>query len=211
MRNVIIIGDSGHAKVVEDVVNSDGMKVIAKLDDKYETVISNVSLLMGPISYLFDLLGKDPEAGVIIGIGSNQVREQLVNSFQLPSNSYVTVIHRSAIVSPSVKLGDGVVVMPGAVINAATVIGDHVIINSASVVEHDCFVGDFAHVSPGAVLTGGVQIGKGTHVGAGASIIPQKKIGAWSIIGAGAVVTSEINGGATAVGVPAIVVKREGT
>ena len=49
MKKIVIIGDSGHAKVVADVVNSnDGMMVYAKLDDKYTEIFVEDGLLKGP-------------------------------------------------------------------------------------------------------------------------------------------------------------------
>lgn len=211
MRKIVIIGDSGHAKVITDIVNSnDDMSVFAKLDDKYQEVFVEDGLLKGPVSHLDELIESDSKIQVVIGIGSNTVRKKIASSLRLASEMYVSVIHSSAIVSPSAELGIGTVVMPGAIINADAKIGDHVIVNSASVLEHDCVVGDYAHISPLAVLTGGVTIGEGTHIGAGASVIPLKSIGAWSIVGAGAVVVSDIEGKVTVVGAPARVVKREG-
>jgi len=211
VRKIVIIGDSGHAKVITDIVNSnDDMSVFAKLDDKYQEVFVEDDLLKGPVSHLDELIESDSKIQVVIGIGSNTVRKKIVSNLRISSEMYVSVIHSSAIVSPSAELGIGTVVMPGAIINADAKIGDHVIVNSASVVEHDCVVGDFVHMSPLAVLTGGVRIGEGTHIGAGASVIPLKKIGAWSTIGAGAVVVSDIEDRVTVVGSPARVIQREG-
>jgi len=211
VRKIVIIGDSGHAKVIADVVNSnDDMSVYARLDDKYQKVFVEEGLLKGPVSHLDKLLEIDSEILVVIGVGSNAVRKKIVSNLRISSEMYVSVIHSSAIVSLSAKLGIGTVVMPGAIINADANIGDHVIVNSASVVEHDCVVEDFAHISPLAVLTGGVRIGEGTHIGAGASVIPLKKIGAWSTVGSGAVVVSDIEDRVTVVGSPARVIQREG-
>jgi len=211
VRKIVIIGDSGHAKVITDIVNSnDDMSVFAKLDDKYQEVFVEDGLLKGPVSHLDELIESDSEIQVVIGIGSNTVRKKIVSNLRISSEMYVSVIHSSAIVSPSAELGNGTVVMPGAIINADANIGDHVIVNSGSVVEHDCVVGDFAHISPLAVLTGGVRIGEGTHIGAGASVIPLKTIGVWTIVGAGAIVVSDIEDRVTVVGSPARVIKREG-
>ncbi|MBE1556423.1 NeuD/PglB/VioB family sugar acetyltransferase [Sporosarcina limicola] len=211
MRKIVIIGDSGHAKVIADVVNSnDDMMVYARLDDKYQEVFVEGELLKGPVNHLFELIGSDSKIRIVIGIGSNIVRKKIVSNLKLPSEMYVSAIHCDAIVSPSAEIGNGTVVMPGAVVNADAKIGNHVIVNSGSVVEHDCVVGDYSHISPNAVLTGGVSTGEGTHIGASASIIPLKKVGTWSIVGAGAVVVSDIEDNVTVVGMPARVVKREG-
>jgi acetyltransferase-like isoleucine patch superfamily enzyme len=53
-----------------------------------------------------------------------------------------------------------------------------------------------------------VKIGEGAEIGTGAVIVPGCAIGDWSIVGAGAVVTGNVPDDATAVGVPARVVKQ---
>lgn len=208
MKRIVIIGDSGHSKVVADVIQSnDDMIVIGKLDDKYEQVFIEDKIVKGPVNHLQKLMDDEPELGIIFGIGSNLIRKKLVLQFGLSSEMYANAVHASAVVSPSAEIGFGTVVMPGAIINADARIGEHAIVNSGSVIEHDCNLGDFVHISPQAVLSGGVSVGVGTHIGVATSIIPLKKIGAWSILGAGAVVVTDIKDRVTAVGIPAKPIK----
>ncbi|SIT73571.1 acetyltransferase [Edaphobacillus lindanitolerans] len=210
MIRVVVIGDSGHSKVVEDLVNANPeVSLLAKLDDRYDEVFERHGIIRGPLSYLKRII--DPDTKVVFGIGSNKVRQKLVEEFGIPLTSYITLVHPSATISPSASVGRGTVIMPGAVVNADAVIGDHVILNTGCVVEHDCKVGDYAHISPRACLTGGVVIGEGAQVGAGASVIPQKAIGNWTAVGAGATVITDIPERVTAVGVPARVIRKEGT
>ena len=210
MRKIVIIGDSGHAKVITDIVNSnDEMKVYAKLDDRYKDVFMEDGLIKGPVNHLWELLDVDASLGVIIGIGSNVVRKKIVKELNLEPERFVSAIHSSAIVSESVEVGVGTVVMPGAIVNADTRLGEHTIVNSGCVIDHDCILGNYGHVSPLAAITGGVYIGEGTHVGAGASVIPLKTVGEWSTVGAGAVVVSDIEDGVTVVGAPARAIRKK--
>lgn len=206
--NVILIGDSGHARVIADNVVSAGNKVIARLDDKYKELFKEGDIWLGPVSEVYDLIEQE-NAKVIIAIGSNPIRKKIVDRLDLQVCHYATVVHKEAIISPSVSIGHGSVVMPGVIVNAAAAIGKHVILNTRLVIEHDCLVDDYAHVSPGAMITGGVSIHEGVHVGAGATVIPTKSIGQWSVIGAGSVVIDDIEEYSTAVGVPAKVIKKE--
>lgn len=211
MIKVVIVGDSGHAKVVADVVNShEDMVVYAKLDDKYSEIFVEDGLVKGPVSHLEKLIEAVSDIRVVLGVGSNSIRQKIASRLGLPAAMYVCPVHSTAIISPSAKLGVGTVVMPGAIVNADATIGDHVIVNSGSVVEHDCVIEDYGHISPLAVLTGGVRVGEGTHIGAGASVIPLMRIGAWTTVGSGAVVVSDIEGHVTVVGAPARIMKREG-
>ena len=57
-------------------------------------------------------------------------------------------------VSPSVQLGAGVLLMPGAVVNAHASIGAGAVVNTNAAVDYEVSVGSFAHVAVGSV-TGG--------------------------------------------------------
>lgn len=204
--NIILIGDSGHGKVIVDIVRSNGDNVVAKLDDKYSEAFNENNCFFGPVSNVKDLI-KEKQAKVIISIGSNSIRRKVVERLSLSNDHYATSIHKQAIISPSAEIGSGTVIMPGAVVNADVCIGSHSIVNSSSVIEHECIIGDFAHVSPGAIMAGGAELSEGVHIGAGATIIPLKKVGQWSVVGAGSVVLGNIKGFSTAVGIPAKVIK----
>ena len=205
---IILIGDSGHGKVIADNIVSMGNHVVAKLDDKYTELIKEENCWIGPVSEVHVLIEQE-RAKVVVAIGSNRVRQKVVRRLSLGAEQYATIIHKEAIISPSAVIGNGTVVMPGVIVNAAASIGNHAILNTGAVVEHDCEVRDYAHISPGAILTGGVEIGEGAHIGAGATVIPLKKIGQWSVVGAGSVILDHIGELSTAVGIPARILKRK--
>lgn len=211
MKRVVILGDSGHSKVISDLIHSnEGMSLTAKLDDRYDEVFVREGVTKGPIAYLRQLLQEESDICVVFGIGSNTVRKRLVKELGLPRTSFISLIHPTAVISPSAVIGLGTVVMPGVVVNADATIGDHAILNTGSIIEHDCKVADYAHISPQSILAGGVTVGEGAHVGAGASVIPLKTVGEWSTIGAGAAVVSNIPSNVTAIGVPAKEIWKEG-
>jgi len=206
---ITIIGQGGHSKVIQDIISSNKeYEIVAYLDDRYgdTTVVDNI--YFGPISAAQKIISFFDNIKFIIAIGNNKVRKSIAQKLDLPDDYYTTLIHKTAVVSPSAKIGYGTVIMPNAVINADAQIRNHVIVNTSAVVEHDNKLNDFAHVSPGSTLTGSVEIGEGTHIGAGATVIPNVKIGQWSVIGAGAVVTHDIPSNCTAVGIPAKVIRK---
>lgn len=193
---VSILGASGHAMVIIEIIKTvSGVEVFAVYDDD-ETVES----IMG-----YSVENKIPDTlsdsqKVIIAIGDNKLRAEIAKKsifrFLEP------LLHANAVVCPSAKIGVGTVVMAGAVINAQAKIGNHCIINTGAIVEHEVVIEDYVHISPNAVLTGKVTIGEGTQIGAGASIIPGIKIGKWATIGAGAVIIKDVADNATVVGNP---------
>ncbi|MCT8139012.1 acetyltransferase [Anaerobacillus sp. CMMVII] len=184
-------------------------EIVGYLDDKYqETTIIN-HMYVGPISSLKELIYIFKEVSFVIGIGNNRIRKNIVTQLNLPKQSYATLIHPSAVISPRAKIGSGTVIMANAVVNVDANIGQHSIINTGAIVEHDNRLGNFVHISPNATLTGTAHIEDGVHVGAGATVIPNITVGEWSVIGGGATVINHIPPYCTAVGVPAKVISKE--
>ena len=192
-KDVIIIGASGHGKVVADIVEANGDNVIGFLDDNPEC---------DTLGFVNDY-EKYKDCYFVIAIGNAKVRENISKN----NVKFYTAIHPSAIISPSACIGEGTVVMPNAVINADAKIGKHCIINTSSVVEHDDIIDDFAHISVGAKLGGIVEVGKSTWIGIGACVKQCISICGDCVIGAGAVVVRDITESGTYIGVPAKRVK----
>ncbi|WP_430786428.1 acetyltransferase [Virgibacillus flavescens] len=203
---VIIIGDGGHSRVIQEMIISCGSSISAILDDKYEHGIRRNGIIYAQISFLPKLLKKDTK--IVIAIGSNAIRKRIVRRINIIPEMYATIIHPTAVISTSAQIGYGTVVMPHVVINAQAAVGTHCIINTASIIEHDNTIGDFSHISPNATLTGNVTTGEGVHVGASSTIIPGKHLGSWSIIGAGSTVIEHIPAYSKAVGCPTRIIER---
>jgi UDP-perosamine 4-acetyltransferase len=210
LRTFLIWGAGEHGKVVADLVRASEGRIAgfvdadpAKLGREAEPGGARVIMAQEELVDGLRENGCYPQGidAVALAIGDNGVRQRcllLLGGYTVPS-----LVHPSAVVSPSVRFGRGTVVYASAVVNAAACIGGAVIINSAAVVEHDCFVADGAHVSPGAVLAGRVRLGERSSVGAGATVIPGVVIGADVAVGAGAVVIRDVPDGTTVAGVPA--------
>lgn len=139
----------------------------------------------------------DPYAPAIIAIGDNRARQ--LND----SGTLVNVIHPTAFVDVSARLGRGVFIGPRAVVHVGARVGRGAIINTGAIVEHDCHVGDWTHLAPGAVLCGTVTVGEGAFIGANAVVRENTTICPWAVIGGGAVVVGNIDEPGTYCGCPA--------
>jgi sugar O-acyltransferase (sialic acid O-acetyltransferase NeuD family) len=192
-----LFGASGHAKVIIDILENNNIPVEALFDDNEE-----IKVLQGYPVFPADKI-KEP---LIISIGDNRTRQKIAQSLDVLFAP--ALIHSSAIVSGTVKMQEGTVVMQGAIIQSCTTIGKHCIINTGASVDHDCVLEDYVHISPHATLCGNVKIGEGAWIGAGAVVVPGIKIGQWSVIGAGSVVTKSIPDNSIAYGSPCKAVKK---
>lgn len=198
-KDVIIIGASGHGKVIADIVLKSKDRLIGFLDDD-----ENVKECDG-----YSVLGKTTDytnylnAYFVIAIGNPETREDFANKMTGKVKWYTAIHPSTQISSMNVSIGEGSVIMANAVINSNTTIGRHCIINTSAVVEHDNKINDFVHVSVGAKLGGTVEIGKSTWLGIGCTINNNIRICDHCMIGAGAVVVSDISESGVYIGVPA--------
>jgi len=190
---LFVYGASGHGKVVADIARLLGYDFSGFIDDA--PVASARSFEK--------LCTEHAGAHVALGIGNNTSREVVYRRLKTSGFKITTLVHPSAIVAESAKIGEGCVVMAGAVINPDALIERGAIINTGAIIEHDNTIDQFAHISPGACLAGDVSVGSFAHVGIGCSVIQGIHIGAHALIGAGSAVIHDIGEHTTAVGVPA--------
>ncbi|MED3998182.1 acetyltransferase [Peribacillus frigoritolerans] len=202
MKNkLLIIGASGHGKVVADIALKMNKWVsIAFLDDD-----ASIKSSMG-----IEVIGKSAEAftniqdyDIFVGIGNNSTREKIQKKLEAKGASIPSLIHPSAVIGEQVELESGTVVMAGVVINCCTKIGKGCIINTGATVDHDNIIEDFVHISPGAHLAGTVKVERGSWLGIGSVVSNNVYITSRCKVGAGAVVLRDITETGTYVGVPA--------
>lgn len=198
---LVIWGAGGHGKVVLDIAGSTGhFEQTVFLDDDLRK--SGLSFCGCPVVGGPDELYRLAGSYFIVAVGNNNRRAKCYARAFGSGLFPATIVHPTAAISISARIGAGTVVMPGAVINADAVIEENCIINSGAIVEHDCSVGAHVHIAPRAVLGGGVNVGTSAHVGIGAVVLPGARIGNESVVGAGAVVLREAPAHCTVVGVP---------
>jgi sugar O-acyltransferase (sialic acid O-acetyltransferase NeuD family) len=210
---VVGLGAGGHAKVVIEALRAvGGYDVVALLDPAPARIGTN--LLGVPVVGGDELLERQYDDGVrhaFIGLGGADDTDARVRLYELARArgfDVVSVIHPSAVVSPSAALGGGVTVLARAVLGAECRLGENVTVNTAAVVEHDVRLGDHVHIATGALLASGVQVDARAHVGIGACVRQGIRIGEHSVVGAGAVVVDDVEPEVVVVGVPARVLRR---
>ena len=209
--NVFVVGLGGQAHVIASIVSAQGYLIKGFIDafgpPKSEAEIRGLYVL-GGLEYLREL--KKPL--IALAIGDNKRRAEVAkNILQVtPSASLIQAIHPRALVEDKVELGSHLTICAGAIIGTEASVGEGAIVNSGAIVEHEDVLGSYCHVSSGVQLGGRVRIGEFTHIGIGAAVIDKIRIGKHAVVGAGAVVIDDIPDYATAVGVPAKVIRITG-
>lgn len=199
MKKLVIIGASGHGKVVADIASQIGYKKIVFLDDNPNLKTCGSYVVSGTSEDLEKFNNYD----FIVAIGNAHIRKEIQERLESFKKNIPTLIHPHAIIAKDVEIGKGTVVMAGAVINTCTTIGKGCIINTCASVDHDCHISDYAHISVGAHLAGTVSIGTRTWIGIGAVVSNNLNVTVDCMIGAGAVVVKNIDESGTYKGVPA--------
>ena len=197
-KELIIIGASGHGKVVADIARKNGYEKISFLDDN-----EALQKCGG-----YDVIGRSEDASAYgcdfaVAVGNAKIRRKIMEMLRREGKNTPTLIHPNAVLAEDVSVGAGTVIMAGAVVNPGAKIGQGCIVNTGASVDHDCTLGDFVHVSVGAHIAGTVEIGDETWVGIGAAVSNNLCVDGGCMIGAGAVVVKNIDEAGVYIGVPA--------
>ena len=132
------------------------------------------------------------------------LREKIINA----GVKLATLIDNTAIVSPSVKLGEGVTVSAYCFISSSAVLHDNTVLNTDALVGHDVNIAENSVLSSAVNIGGNCSIGENTYIGMGAQIKQGTAIGKEVIIGMGSIVHDNIQDGMIALGNPARPMRR---
>ncbi len=198
-KKIVIIGASGHGKVIADIARLNGYEEILFLDDDTNKKICGKYPVAGTSK---DIRQYKDDYDFIIAIGNNKIREKISDMLERENIKQTILIHPSAVTDETVMIKEGTVIMANAVVNAEVQVGRSCIINTASSIDHECILEDYVHVSPGVHVAGTVTIGKNTWIGIGATVINNISICANCMIGAGSTVIKDIKEEGTYVGSP---------
>jgi sugar O-acyltransferase (sialic acid O-acetyltransferase NeuD family) len=207
-KNILILGAGGHGIVVADIIQQRAEKnliIRGFLDD--DSKLHGKSVFGYPVLGGAQLIDNYHDDAIIIAVGNNQIRKNIIKRWQTSNLQFFRAIHPGAVISPSAQIGQGVMVCAGVVVNPEVRIGNHVILNTSCSVDHHNIIDDFAHIAPGVHLGGEVKVCEGVLVGLGSSVMPQVTIGEWAKIGIGSVVRKDVPPYTVVAGNPARVIR----
>ena len=147
------------------------------------------------------LAGTDPRFA--LGLGGPHSRRRLAAQLQAWGGQLTSVVASTAVTGPFALLGNGLNIMQHTLVSPTARLGEGVLLNAGAAVHHDSVVGDYCEIAPGARVLGHCRIEQGCWIGASAVILPGVLVGRGAIIGAGAIVTRPVEAGTTVVGMPA--------
>ena len=212
MLNIIVVGSSGHAKVVVDIIERENKFNIVGFCDSFRSVGEETAgyAVLGGEADLPDLISKHSIMGAIVAIGDNSIRLKVASAIRgiCPDLRFVSAIHPSSSIGKDVVIGEGTVIMAGAVVNSNSSVGKFCILNTLSSLDHDSVLGDFASLAPGVRTGGSCRIGRLSAIGIGAVLAHNICVGEEAVIGAGSTVMKDVDSFIVAYGTPAKVIRR---
>jgi sugar O-acyltransferase (sialic acid O-acetyltransferase NeuD family) len=180
-----------------------GMSVVGFFDDFSSAPKSGIPILGGTESVAAHFAQGTFDA-LMVGIGYNHMgfRAEMFDRFkeQIP---FANVIHSSAFIEKSVKLGTGVFILPHCTVDAHAQLGNNVLLNTATTVAHHTTVGHHCFFAPCVAVAGKTRIGQRVVLGINSTVIDHLEICDDARTGAGAVVTESISQPGLYLGIPA--------
>ena len=211
MKRLIIIGAGNIGKIVYEY---------ARLMKEYKTEWD----IAGFLEFSDKEVVADPAYPVIIdsiedyqpqaddvfvcSYSDEEERERSVALVKSKNAQFINIIHPTANILSTNKMGVGNVIGAFTTISVNTTIGNHCVIQDHCNVGHDSVIGDYSHLYVGNIVCGFNTLGESTTVFTGSVIYPKLKVGSKASIGAGSVVTKDIPSMSVAVGNPCRVIKK---
>ena len=208
--NLLIYGAGGLAKEVYDLAKRnypDKWNNILFVDDYAEEGVKSFGKTVKFSTILAELKNGQKQYEGIVAVGEPRDRELLTQRFADAGISITNIIDRTARISPTVKLGTGVIICEFVSIHAFSDIGSGVLIQPGAIIGHDTIIGDYSVMGTYSAPGGECVFGKNSYVGMNATIKEKLMIGDNAIIGMGAAVFRDVDKDTVVVGNPARVTK----
>jgi sugar O-acyltransferase (sialic acid O-acetyltransferase NeuD family) len=217
VESVVVVGAGGFGRKVLDALEAvnavQGARrydILGILDDA-PSQVNLERLAARGIRYLGttgDWLAAPGAASYIAGLGFPETRRRVVGQFKQRGIPSASVVHPLAGIGSQVRIGVGVVILPGVQVSTNVAIGDHVHLNANATIGHDAVLEDYVSVNPGGIVSGDCLIREGAMLGAGSVVLQGRVVGLGSVVGAAACVVRDVPDAVTVTGVPAAELER---
>ena len=203
MEKLYILGAGAYGDVVFELAESNGFVVAGYYDDtKAKGDLVNGVPVLGGIK---DLLEEESLEGFYaVSVGAVEHRVRFLRNIRRMGGKTPALIHPAAVVSPSVRIGEGSCIQAGASLWTKVEVGKDCVVAPMASVSHHTVLMDGCFVSPGATVGSSMVLEERVFVGMGAVVMSGvKRIGEGAYIGAGSLVIRDVAAGKLVYGSPA--------
>lgn len=210
MKYIFLIGAGGYFKeqfiYLKDVLKQKKFKDFEISGIIDENVDAQLDKFSGLKIYKPNKIKYSADKYLILCIGDPKVRNLFIERFK--KFNFFNLIHPSAIVSSSAKIGKGLIISPLCIVTSNAVIDDFNNLNTKVMISHDCVIGKNNSFSPGTGLMGHCKVGKNNFFGSNSLMIPKTSLIDNNVIGASATITKSFDSNLILVGTPAATFKK---
>jgi sugar O-acyltransferase (sialic acid O-acetyltransferase NeuD family) len=200
MTRLVILGAGGDGLVLAEAAiqaaaagRSPAWQIEGFLDDAYpEGGTFEGFAVLGTLESWRSLAADVRFVPAIQKVGDMVRRAARLESLGIPADRWATVIHPTAVVASSARIGAGVYIGAFSSVQPRCVVGDFATLRAGAALGHDADVAQHAYVGPNAVLCGRTALHRGAHLGPGAVVLDNRRVGEFSVVGIGAAVTKDV-------------------
>lgn len=209
MKDLIIIGAGGFGREVLEIA----LDIQEQKSENQWRVKGFITDIPGDF-YEKDTLGYE----IIDNISDHKISKNAVYAFAIADipfkiktteqfirngAEFINLIHPSAVIGRTVKMGVGNIISPRVTMTANINLGNFIRVGGGTSIGHDVKIGDYSSISGTCGINGYVELGQGVFLGSHATICPHAKIGAYASVGAGTIVLRRVKAETKVFGNPA--------
>ena len=147
-KKLVLFPYNGNAIEAVDCINDDEFELIGFIDDNANKKTANHTLFSREIL----LQHKDLYLLAVPGSPSSFLkRTSIIQSLNVDEKRFVSLIHPTASIGKTVRIGYNCLVMAGVVITSNAILSNHVCILPNSVIHHDSVVGEYTLIGSNVI------------------------------------------------------------
>ncbi len=128
----------------------------------------------------------------LFAVGRPEVKRRMIERLKARGARFATLVHPTAVVAPTAKLGEGVVICPFCTVSDHVVLEDFAMLNFYSSVGHDARIGRYAILSPYSTVNGFSVLGEEVFLGSHVTVTARRKLGDGARVSANLAVHADV-------------------
>lgn len=207
MKHLIMIGAGGFGRecywhALDSIGYGEEFDLKGYLDDTPEGILREDLLSMPRIGTIdgYEIQNDDV---FICTIADPHAKEKIINKILDRDGKFINLIHKTAIIHGTVKMGIGNVISHSVTIHDHSIIGNFVTFNGMHM-GHDSVIGDFSSGMGSSDILGNAKVGKRVYLANRSVVLPHAVVEDDAYIGVGSVVLRRVRKGKKVFGNPAV-------